>query len=277
MTTWDLLCVHVPAANVELVADYLWSRGVIAIEEIEHEHQIELRTSVGVGHDELVQDLLICFPGIRIDNATVDRSIADTWRQHVGPIVVDESLTIAPSWCDNSIVHASDDNDITVFIDPEDVFGLGNHPTTVGTLIMARKYIAPHSEVFDYGTGSGVLAVAMARSHSCAVGAYDIAPTSKVVVERNAVRNGVNVAWVDIPTQIHDNAHRYDAVLANILAPVLIEVAPHITQLVKKRGVVILSGTRDDQWPKVVNEYHATTMIDTVSIEGWTTVVLRVN
>lgn len=95
---WRLLCVTVPQQDSEVVSDYLWSRGVAAIEEIDKGDFTELRTSYGNELDELSADVSTRFPQVVIEELGVFRDIADTWRDFAAPVVVDATLRIVPSW-----------------------------------------------------------------------------------------------------------------------------------------------------------------------------------
>ncbi len=273
---WRLLCVTVPQQDSEVVSDYLWSRGVAAIEEIDKGDFTELRTSYGNELDELSADVSTRFPQVVIEELGVFRDIADTWRDFAAPVVVDATLRIVPSWREERFNDDDDETVTNVLIDPEDVFGLGNHPTTVGALRLARKYAPHHSSVLDFGSGSGVLAIAMAKTHHCVVSAFDIADNSQEVISRNAERNNVHVSWIDVSSEQPLNInHSYDVILANILAPVLCDIAPVVKQLSKTGTLIVLAGMRDDQWENVRDQYRWCGINESISIEGWISVCLR--
>jgi ribosomal protein L11 methyltransferase len=272
---WHLLSVLVPRADIEIVADYLWSRGVVAIEEIDHMEGtsgdvIELRTSYGDEIDQLSQDVSLAFPHVRLETVIEERSIADTWRPFAQPVSIDETLRLVPSWQKQNVSEVPGVVDIA--IDPEDVFGLGNHPTTIGALRLARKHVDHESTVFDYGCGSGVLGIALARTRACVVSAYDIADNAREVISRNAHLNDVQVSWVSSPINVPQT---FDVVLANILAPVLREIASNINTMTRVGSLVVLSGMRAEQWASVQESYSWCDEVDTLTIDGWITVVLR--
>ena len=275
MTTWSLVSVRAPCEHVEVIADFLWAHGVAAIEEIDMGNLVELRTSCGAEVDVVVELLQQQFSFIECRTVEVDRAVADTWRDFVEEVIIDDTFSVLPAWKTASSINS--DQPTTrqhVAIDPEDVFGLGNHPTTIGALRLARRHVAFGSRVFDYGTGSGVLAIALAHTHDCKVSVYDIAMSARDVVERNAARNAVHVEWRDIDTDGVGIAHSYDVVIANILAPVLIEIAPHVCEMVRPGGLVVLAGMRDEQWESVHAHYQRSAIVDHISIDGWMSVAL---
>lgn len=271
---WRLLCVFVTCAESEIVSDYLWSRGVVAIEEINHGDQCELRTSYGDEVSQLARDVALAFPEATVSVADAQRDIADTWRDFAEPINVDSTLRIVPSWH----VEETPAGCVDILIDPEDVFGLGNHPTTIGALQIARKHIPTHSSLFDYGSGSGVLAIAMAKTHRCDAAVYDIADSAEDVITRNARRNNIELVWrtPHLDSQTEEIFHKYDAVLANILAPVLREIAPSIRAMTRIDSLIVLSGMREEQWETVWPYYTWCDVVDQRVNEGWLSVCLQV-
>lgn len=273
---WRLLCVTVPQQDSDVVADYLWSRGVAAIEEINKGEFTELRTSYGSEVEQLSVDINNRFPHVITEHVEVLRGIADTWRDFAELVVIDATLRIVPSWTAQSVSHS--ENIIDILIDPEDVFGLGNHPTTIGALRLARQHTPPYSTVLDFGSGSGVLAISMAKTHRCRVSAFDIAYNSQEVVDRNAQRNDVDVSWIDLSSQRSSStSHSYDVILANILAPVLCDIAPVIKEISRTGTLIILAGMRDDQWERVCNHYQWCEFVESISLEGWISVCLRMS
>ncbi|MFN5840607.1 MAG: 50S ribosomal protein L11 methyltransferase, partial [Acidimicrobiaceae bacterium] len=148
---------------------------------------------------------------------------------------------------------------------------LGNHPTTLLALELALTHVDVASLVFDLGSGSGVLAVALGKLRNCSVQAYDIAESSRDALAANAARNGVaTCSWSDGYPNI-----TVDVVLANILAPVLIQESSEISSAVKNGGLVILSGMRTEQVEKVCEAFPVLTEQDRSERDGWTAVVLR--
>ncbi len=274
-TSWHLLQITVDAIESELVSDFLWSQGVVAIEEAVDGELVILTTSFGEDIDRLKHRLLEQFPDARTDESVVARSVADTWREHVDEIVIDETLCLVPSWLDAQSESAMNDNAARkrVFIDPEDSFGLGNHPTTIGALRIVRSMTPDYASVFDFGAGSGVLGISMAVTHSCSVFACDIADNAQYIIERNAKRNGVDVAWVEDPEALRST---FDVVIANILAPVLRQISSNIRQMTVSGSVIVLAGMRTEQWQEVRCHYDFCDVVLDTNIDGWISVGLRV-
>lgn len=259
--SWSLVRLIVPLEEVELVVDDLLTRGAAAVEEIDSgEGLVVLRTSLGGGAGDSLVGLVERFPGISIVEEQVPRSVADTWRDHASVTPVDDGLVLVPAWLRPPSTDA-----VSVLVEPFDTFGLGNHPTTVAALRLARRVVPRGSRLHDHGTGSGVIAVAMGLTHACRLSADDIHPGSRRALRHNCEANGVaEPAWHDgLPQE------KVDAVVANILAPVLRDHASGISDVLDPGGWVILSGMRVDQFDGVVERYTDFDVVDTEIIDGW--------
>lgn len=267
--TWTLLDVEIPVEEIELVSDHLWSLGVMAIEELPGTGSAtaRLRTSVGGDPEAVVDAIMSRTGGARCQLVEMDKAVTDTWRQHAVATHIEGGRAIVPAWLE---APAGCD---AVFIEPADTFGLGNHPTTVGALTLAMRHVAPGSPVFDLGTGSGILAVALARWKYCRVIVTDIAAGAREVVAHNAALNEVTgIEWTDA-----DPVAPVDALLANILAPVLIAESARVMACTKHQGVIVLSGMRNEQVEAVLAHYDTCAIIDSVTIDGWTSLALVKN
>jgi len=166
-----------------------------------------------------------------------------------------------------------------LLIEPGSTFGMGDHPTTQLTMRAMRRALAelPHgtARVLDGGCGSGVLAVAASSFGAAEVEAIDIAPASVPTTLANAERNGVGGAVTVSNTSLADVEGTFHVVLANILAPTLIELAPHLQRVVPPGGVLVISGVlagRHDHVEAALARFHRTHIDE---LDGWAAVTLR--
>ncbi len=229
--------VVVPAAEADSASDVLWQLGVRAIEE-RGADPIELWTAVG-DDDESVRraaDRLGERWPWRIE--TVDDTAADTWRDFAGPMWVDDGLVVTPAWQEYTFA----DEVVVVPIEPGGAFGLGDHPTTLLSLRAIRPLIEPSCTLLDVGCGTGVLAVTAAVLGAARVRAVDIASAAVEATVDNARRNAVaRCIEVDTsPTSLLRG--EYDVVVANILAPTLVELADDLRRLTASNGRLVISG-----------------------------------
>ena len=166
-------------------------------------------------------------------------------------------------------VHGSHDREnspagcIAIEIDAAQAFGTGHHETTAGCLAAIDEELrrARPENVLDIGTGSGVLAIAVARATRRPVLATDIDPVAVKIAAGNSRLNCVS-PWVRTIVAA-GTRHRvigarapYDLVIANILAAPLQRLAPDIAAIVAPGGRIILSGLLARQRERVVASYN---------------------
>lgn len=264
--TWSLVDFTTTNANAEMVADLLWRVGVVAIEEIVSDgSRTTLRTSMGEDPDPVIGVITSEWPDVEVQRVEIARSVADTWREHAVPTHVVDDVWLVPAW-----VGAPNDSR-SILLEPLDTFGLGNHPTTVLALRLALAHCDLTDTVFDLGCGSGVLAIAATKLRGASCEVYDIADNAKAAVELNAGLNGVG-----IPSWSHERPRSpVRTLFANILAPVLIDLAPTILESTTSGGSIVLSGMRTEQVQRVVERFTDTREVGRAEMDGWTAVVLR--
>lgn len=197
---------------------------------------------------------------------------------------------LSPVRAGRFLVHGHHDrdrakpNDIAIEIEAGEAFGTGHHGTTIGCLLAIEHEAStrPIRHALDVGTGSGVLAIALAKRAKARVLASDIDPVATRVAKENVRLNGVaaNVRTITA-TGLNGRAFRddgpYDLVVANILAGPLAALAPAIRRAVAPGGTVILSGLLPQQRARIVAAYRGTGLLlrRSMIVEGWLTLVLK--
>ncbi len=164
------------------------------------------------------------------------------------PIQISGRLWIVPSWHDSP-----DPSAINLVLDPGMAFGTGSHPTTRLCLEWLEKTVTPGCSVFDYGCGSGILAIAAGKLGAREVRGLDIDPQAVEAARANAERNAVMADFVDGSQPIDGT---YDVVVANILSNPLRVLAPAICALVRPAGgQLALSGILREQADEIIAVY----------------------
>lgn len=274
------LVVTVPANEIELASDALWALGVAAIEERAptgepeaptQDHFVELWTSVG-DDTTVLTHAAEGFPARwRWRTVEIDPAIVDSWRAHAVASWIDRTLVVVPSWRD---VHVGADV-MRVDIDPGAAFGLGDHPTTVLTLRILRSTWWPGATVLDVGCGSGVLSVVAARLGAPYVEAIDISAAAVEATTANAGRNGVAGVIEASTRSLASVEEPFDLVLANLLAPVVVELADDLRRVVAPSGALVVSGVLTNAHGHVLEALSPMRVVETVTRDGWAALLAR--
>lgn len=209
---------------------------------------------------------------------------ANAWKRFYKPLRVGQRVLLKPSWEE---VDAAPD-DIVVELDPGMAFGTGLHPSTRLCIAALEESVRPGDAVLDVGTGSGVLAIVAYQLGATEILATDIDPIAVTVAQENAAHNhvplhrypGIMVAQGSVPEQA---ANRFDIIVANILAEVLVKLLdgaysyPPLTEPLKPGGVLILAGIIEERASMVVEavQRHGCTLVDRKQEGDWVALVVR--
>lgn len=240
----------------------------------------EIRTYCDIGEGSVAVD------------ETEDIDWINNWKQFFHQFYIDDILVI-PSW---EKIEARDTGRLTLHIDPGTAFGTGMHETTQLCIRSLRKYVTPETQLLDVGTGSGILGIlSLMFGAKHAVGT-DLDVCAIEAVRQNCEANGIDMAEfgaddgeqhqfelligniiTDEAVQAQVGYGKYDIVVANILADVLVPLTPVILHQLKSGGIYITSGIIDDKEQTVVDAVKAAglTVLD-VSHQGeWVSVTSR--
>ncbi|VFU19654.1 ribosomal protein L11 methyltransferase (fragment) [anaerobic digester metagenome] len=146
---------------------------------------------------------------------------------------------VRPSWEDYRAVEG----ELVIELDPGMAFGCGTHPTTSLCLKLLENYIRGGERIYDVGTGSGILAVAAAALGAGRVVAVDLDPVACRAAAENVARNRVEGIVRVVQGNLLDNLNGgADLVVANIIAGVIISLAPDAAAALVPGGFLIASG-----------------------------------
>ena len=216
------------------------------------------------------------------ESQTEDKDWINNWKEYFKQFYVDDILII-PSWEE---VKQEDRDKMIIHIDPGTAFGTGMHETTQLCIRQLKKYVTPKTELLDVGTGSGILSiVALKLGARHAVGT-DLDVCAVTAVEENKAANGIEVDdfTMMIGNIIDDPAvqdavgyEKYDIVVANILAEVLVMLTPVIVKQMKPGAYYITSGILADKEKTVTAAIeHAGLEVVEVTYQGeWVSVTAR--
>jgi ribosomal protein L11 methyltransferase len=290
----------VPASDVELASADLYELGTVGIEELASSDAI-----TDPRDDVTGADLVHLRAGFPSDELAVAAELAldrrwhprfevllgddwlDAWREHFEPHRIGR-IVIVPAWRDDSelmgdpVLAGMGIGDIVLHLDPGRSFGTGAHPSTRLILGALQELDLVGARVLDVGCGSGVLAVAALLLGAAEAHGVDIDNAAVERTLRNAEANGVDARCTASSTPVSAGARgadepgaRRDVVVANILAPVLIEQAEAIAATVAADGVLILSGFLAEQAERVATAYDGMRVVGTRSEGAWVSLTLQ--
>lgn len=213
---------------------------------------------------------------------TEDKDWINNWKQFFHQFYVDD-LLIIPSWEE---VKEEDKDKMILHIDPGTAFGTGMHETTQLCIRQMKKYVTPETELLDVGTGSGILGIlALMFGAKHCVGT-DLDPCAMDATKENMETNNIDPAKFDVmigniidTKEVQDAVgyNKYDIVMANILAPILVPLTPVICNQLKTGGMYITSGiidTAEDMVVQAVKE-AGLTLVEVNHQGEWVSVTAR--
>lgn len=193
------------------------------------------------------------FPALDFGPLTVetagcrDEDWENSWKQYYQPLPIGEKLLVVPQW-----LHPENpEGRIEVRLDPGMIFGTGAHASTQMCMKALEQSIHGGERVIDLGSGSGILSFTALLLGAATATGVDIDPKAEDIARENAAMNGLDGSRFTAVTGnvIEDRARMeelaeggYDVVLANIVADVIIPLAPVVPHFLRKGGVFLCSG-----------------------------------
>ncbi|HWR38115.1 MAG TPA: 50S ribosomal protein L11 methyltransferase [Patescibacteria group bacterium] len=199
---------------------------------------------------------------------------ATSWKQYFHTARVGERVVIKPSWEE----YRAEERDLVIELDPGMAFGTGTHHTTAMCICALEEVLKPGDQVFDVGTGSGVLAVAAAKLGAADVLAADFDPVAVRVASENVAANQVgDRVKVEVGDLLTGFSGQADVIVANIIADIIIRMLPDVPKHLRPGGVFIASGIIVERRDEVLNALQAQHLtVEKVSEEGgWNAIIAR--
>ena len=211
-----------------------------------------------------------------------DTDWSESWKENYPPQEVGQRLVVLPYW----LAQNDTQGRIPVILDPGLTFGTGAHPSTQMVMEAMEELVTPGCACLDLGSGSGILSIAGLRLGAASAIGVDIDPKAEDIARENAQWNGFGspefTALTGNVTQDHAlmaslRENRYDVVLVNIVADVIIGLAPTLPKFLDEKSVLILSGILDTRLSDVLDALKSAglTPIQIRAKEDWRCVTAK--
>lgn len=202
-----------------------------------------------------------------------EEDFANAWRQYYKPLHIG-NIVIVPKWEE----YEAKDGEIIIRMDPGMAFGTGSHETTRLVIGLLSDTVKPGDRVLDVGTGSGILAVCASKLGAAECMAYDIDPIAVEVAAENAAENGcdnVVTGTSDLLRGVKEG--KYDVVCANIVADIIIRMAPDIGRFMHEGSTLLASGIINERAADVTEALEANGLFVSRALRdnGWTALAVK--
>ena len=206
----------------------------------------------------------------------------ESWKDNYPPQPVGNRLMVLPCWLEESQAQGR----LPVILDPGLTFGTGAHPSTQMVMEFMEETDLSGKNCLDLGSGSGILSITALRLGAKAATGVDIDPKAENIARENAAYNGFGspeftaltgnvTADKKLMTRLCQNT--YQLVLVNIVADVIIGLAPILPRFLQEDTVLLLSGILDTRLADVLTtlEQAGLTVVDRKAREDWRCLKVR--
>ncbi len=211
-----------------------------------------------------------------------DTDWSESWKSSYPPVEVGRKLVVVPYWLENE----DHGGRLPVILDPGLTFGTGAHPSTQMVMEAMEQYLRPGDVCLDLGSGSGILSVAALRLGAASAVGVDIDPKAEDIARENAAYNGFSApeftactgnVTADKALMARLAGETYGLVLVNIVADVIIGLAPVLPRFLSDRSILICSGILDTRLDEVraALEGAGLTVLETKAKEDWRCVAAK--
>ncbi len=202
-----------------------------------------------------------------------DSDWKNNWKKFFKILKPNKTIVIVPTWEE----YEKKDGEEIIKLEPGMAFGTGSHETTSLCIKKLEEYMKPGMKVLDIGTGSGILSIAASKLGASEVLGVDIDPMSVYIANENKKLNEVtNAEFIvgDLLSKVND---KYDIVVSNILAEVIVTMTGDLHKFMNKDGIFISSGILKVKSAMVIDSLEANgfDILNVEDLNEWTSIVAK--
>lgn len=202
-----------------------------------------------------------------------DSDWKNNWKKFFKILKPNKTIVIVPTWEE----YEKKDGEEIIKLEPGMAFGTGSHETTSLCIKKLEEYMKPGMKVLDIGTGSGILSIAASKLGASKVLGVDIDPMSVYIANENKKLNEVtNAEFIvgDLLSKVND---KYDIVVSNILAEVIVTMTGDLHKFLNKDGIFISSGILKVKSAMVIDSLEANgfDILNVEDLNEWTSIVAK--
>lgn len=218
---------------------------------------------------------------LEMDNVD-DVEWLEKWKKYYTPFQIGKRVIVRPVWEE----YDNTDGKLVFTINPGNVFGTGLHQSTKLCVEALENLVKPGQSILDLGCGSGILGIISMMLGAKSATLLDIDPAAHDTVRENAELNNIDLNNLKVITgnvltdksiydQLYEDTYspgnKYDIVISNIVADVIISLAPVVAELIADGGIFISSGIIDERTSDVILalQQYGFTDISVRNLEGW--------
>ena len=203
-----------------------------------------------------------------------DEDWANNWKAYFKPFSVGSRLIVKPTW----EPLAQTEGRAVLEIDPGSSFGTGQHHTTKMCMKLMEKYVRKDDVILDIGCGSGILMIAGLLLGAAFAAGVDVEEHSVVTAEENIRQNGIKQDRYALycgdltdDERLRTILAKADLLVINIVADVIIGMAPYYADMLAEEGKLLVSGVIDDRRGDVVDRLarEGFTLIEEMASGEW--------
>lgn len=202
-----------------------------------------------------------------------DSDWKNNWKKFFKILKPNKTIVIVPTWEE----YEKKDGEEIIKLEPGMAFGTGSHETTSLCIKKLEEHMKPGMKVLDIGTGSGILSIAASKLGASEVLGVDIDPMSVYIANENKKLNEVKNAEFIVGDLLSKVKDKYDIVVSNILAEVIVTMTGDLHKFLNKNGIFISSGILKVKSTMVIDSLEANgfEILNVEDLNEWTSIVAK--